>query len=204
MQSYCNGDSTGFSVPSTLIDLAGALPVSSDLNGVHNFSNSSLTPGGSAGVFNYISSSIIPMPAVYKTGIQVGSALRWHIRMSKTAVGTGAFIVGIYMGTNGTIADTKEVSQTIGTATAALDDMDIDVLVTFTSTTAFYWSIAVMHSAATAVGFGCAIGSMAFSGTVTGLTTTTANLKFGVAYSNTTGTAVITVPLVHAEAFGIS
>ena len=202
-QTICNGDGTVITVPSTCSDLNGYMPVTCDLNGLHNFSTSSLTPGGSAGVFNYIAPSTLTMPATYKAGIVAGTALRWHIHMSKTAAGTGAFVIGIYMGTNGTTADTKEVSQSIGTATAALDDLDLDVLVVFTSTTAFYWAIAARHSAATAVGFGCATGTQAFSGTVSGLTTTTPSLKFGIAYSNTTGTAVITVPLVEAEALGV-
>ena len=41
-------------------------------------------------------------------------------------------------------------------------------------------------------------------GTLSGLTTTTASLIFGVGYSNTTGTAVITVPLVTAVAYGVN
>jgi hypothetical protein len=180
------------------------VPVINDLNGIHGFSASSLTPGGSAGVFNYITSSKLTMPAAYKTGIATGTTLRWTIKMSKTAAGTGSFIVGIYMGTNGTTADTKEVSQSIGTATAALDDLDLEVLVNFTSTTAFYWSISCLHSAASATGFGVATGSASFSGTVSGLTTTTGSLIFGIAYSNTTGTAVITVPLVDAQAFTVN
>jgi hypothetical protein len=203
-QTINNGDATSVAVPRTHADLTGAIPITSDVNGLHNFSTSSLTPGGSAGVFNYIAPSTLTMPAVYTAPIAAGTTLRWHIRMSKTAAGTGSFIVGIYMGTAGSISDTKEVSQSIGTATAAVDDVDLDIIAVFTSTTAFYWSIAATHSAAAGVGFGLAIGSQAFSGTVTGLTTTTASLKFGIAYSNTTGTAVITVPLVQAEALGVS
>lgn len=184
--------------------LTGAVPAASDVNGLHNFSSSSLTPGGAAGTYYYLSPSTLTMPATYTTPIAAGTVLKWQVYMSKTAAGTGAFNIGIYMGTNGTTADTREVTQSVGTATAALDDLTLEIIVAFTSTTAFYWSITTLHSAASAVGFGCTIGSQKFSGTVTGLTTTTASLKFGIGYSNTTGTAVITVPFVQAEALGVS
>ena len=181
-----------------------AIPSANDLNGLHNFSTSSLTPGGAAGTYYYISPSALTMPASYKTGIVAGTTMQWHICMSKTAAGTGAFNIRLYYGTLGTTGDNTLATQSVGTATAALDDMDLDIILVFTSATAAYWSITVLHSAATAVGFGCAIGSQSFSGTLSGLTTTTASLKFGVGYSNTTGTAVITIPLVQAEALGVS
>lgn len=184
--------------------LANPIPATSDQNGTHNFSTSLLTPGGNAGTYYYIAPSALTMPATYLTGIGVGTTFRWYIRMSKTAAGSGAFNIRLYYGTNGSISDTTLATQSVGTATAALDDMDLEITLTFTSTTAAYWSITAAHSAATATGFGPAIGSQGFSGTLTGLTTTTGSLKFGVGYSNTTGTAVITIPQVQAEALGVS
>ena len=179
------------------------VPPTSDYNGIHSFSTSSAQPGGNAGAYYYIPGSALTMPATYQKGIIAGTTMRWFVRMSKTAAGTGAFNVGIYMGTNGSISDTREVTQSIGIATAALDDLLLIVVLTFTSTTAAYWSIGVSHSAATATGFGCATGSSNFSGTLSGLTTTTGGLVFGLGYSNTTGTAVITIPMVHSEALGV-
>ena len=124
--------------------------------------------------------------------------------MSKTAAGSGAFNIKLYYGVNGSIADTAMVTQPIGTATAAADDLKLDILLVFTSSSAAYWSMVVSHSAATATGFGPAIGSQTFSGTLTGLTTTTASLIFGVGYSNTTATALITIPMTHAVAIGVN
>ena len=185
--------------------LANSIPVASDLNGIHNFSEQSLTPGGNAGTYYYIAPSALTMPATYKTGIAAGTVMRWYIRMSKSAAGTGAFNIRLYYGTSGSISDTTLATQSVGTATAALDDMDLEITLTFTG--AFgtaYWSITAAHSAATGVGFGLAIGSQGFSGTLSGLTTSTGSLIFGVGYSNTTGTAVITIPQVQAEALGVN
>jgi hypothetical protein len=181
------------------------IPAGTDPNGgIHNFSSSSLTPGGAAGTYYYLAPSALTMPATYSTAIGAGTTMTWHIVMSKTAAGTAAFNVRLYYGTNGSTSDTTLATQSVGTATAALDDMTLDAVLTFTSATAGYWSVSCLHSAATAVGFGCAIGSQSFSGTLSGLTTTTASLIFGVGYSNTTGTAVITVPLVEAAAYGVN
>jgi hypothetical protein len=55
--------------------------------------------------------------------------MRWRVSMTKTAAGTGAFDIIILMGTAGTIGgDTKEVTQSIGTQTAAVDNMTVDVV----------------------------------------------------------------------------
>ena len=160
--------------------LANSIPAASDLNGIHNFSTSSLTPGGNAGTYYYIAPSALTMPAAYKTGIGAGTVMRWYIRMSKSVAGTAAFNIRLYYGTNGSISDTTLATQSIGTATAALDDMDLLITLTFTSASAAYWSITAAHSAASGVGFGCAIGSQGFSGTLSGLTTSTGSLIFGV------------------------
>lgn len=184
--------------------LTGTVPVARDRNGIHNFNSSSLVLGGAAGTYYYITNSDLDMPASYTTAIGAGTVMRWKIKMSKTAAGTGAFNIRGYYGTAGTTSDTTLFTQSVGTATAALDDLDLEIMLSFTSTTAAYWTISTLHSAATAVGFGCAIGSQLFSGTLSGLTTTTASLKFGIGYSNTTGTAVITTNLVNARAFGVN
>ena len=89
--------------------------------------------------------------------------------------------------------------------TAAVDDMIVDVTVTFTSTSAFYWSICPLNKAVTATGFGVATGATAFtSGTVSGLTTTTASLIFGLGFQSTTGTPTVVIPMVEAHAEGVN
>lgn len=158
-----------------------------------------------AGTFYYIAGANINLPAVPLTGIVVGSTIRWRIVLNKTAAGTGTFVIAVHMGTLGTISDTKVVSQSIGTQTAAVDTVAIDVMLTFTAvgngTATFYWTICPAQKAATATGFGVVTGaSGVFSGTVSALNSTTASLKFGLSFSSTTGTPTITVPLAEAEA----
>lgn len=205
----CTFTDSGIPIASNKISLtssvSGTIPKTSDPNAaIHDYSTSSLTPGGGAGTYYYIAPSALTMPASYTTAIGSGTTMKWRFEMSKTAAGTAAFNIRFYYGTNGSISDTTLATQSLGTATAALDDMTCAALLAFTSTTAAYWTIACQHSAATATGFGLAIGTQQFSGTLTGLTTTTASLIFGIGYSNTTGTAVITVPLVEAEAYGVN
>jgi hypothetical protein len=145
------------------------------------------------------------MPASYTTAIGAGTTLKWRVAMTKTNAGTVAFDIIIYMGTNGTTADTAEVTQSVGVQTAAIDDMIVDVTVTFTSTTVFYWSICPLNKAVTATGFGVATGAAAFtSGTVSGLTTTTASLIFGLGFQSTTGTPTVVIPMVEAHAEGVN
>lgn len=184
--------------------LTGAVPSTVDKNGIHNFNTSSLVLGGSAGTFFYLTNSNLSMPASYTTAIGAGTTFRWTIAMSKTAAGTGAFNIRAYMGTNGTTADATLFTQSVGTATAALDDLRLEIMINFTSSTAAYWTITAWHTAVTATGFGVATGTALFSGTLSGLTTTTASLKFGIGYSNTTGTAVITTNFVEALAYGVN
>lgn len=149
----------------------------------------------------YITGSNIAVPTNYA----VGTRFRWTVAMAKTAAGTGTFQIRIYRGTNGTTADTADVTQTIGTQTAAVDSMtlDVEVVVTTTGATgAYYWSIIPTSKAVTATGFGVATGSSGqFSGAVSSVALNTASLKFGLSFIATTGTPTITVPLVRASAY---
>jgi hypothetical protein len=117
--------------------------------------------------------------------------------MTKTAAGTGTFQFRIYRGTNGTTADTADVTQTIGTQTAVVDTMWVLVTINITvtgGTGSYFWTIAPFNKAATATGFGVPIGTTGvFSGTVAGVALNTANLKFGIAFIATTGTPTVRV-----------
>ena len=128
--------------------------------------------------------------------------------MTKTAAGTGTFQIVIYRGTNGTTADTADVSQSIGTQTAAVDSMTVDIAVQVTATGAtgsYRWAIIPQNKAITATGFGVATGAGGFfSGQVTGVAMNTTSLKFGLGFIATTGTPTIVVPLVNAWTQNIS
>lgn len=149
----------------------------------------------------YITGSSLTFP----TNLAVGSRFRWTVAMAKTAAGTGTFQIRIYRGTNGTTADTADVTQSIGTQTAVVDNMMLDVEIVVTTaggTGAYYWSIIPTNKAITATGFGVATGPTGqFSGTVSSVALNTANLKFGLSFIATTGTPTITVPLVRAQAY---
>jgi hypothetical protein len=152
-----------------------------------------------AGTTYYVTSSNLLVPG---TSLRIGSSANWTTSMTKTNVGTGTFSIKIFLGTNGTIADTAIVTQSIGTQTAAVDNMLLYVQVTFTAvgagTGSLFWSITPMNKAVTATGFGCATGTL-FNGTVSALTTTTSGLILGLGFVGQTGTPTVTVPLVKSE-----
>lgn len=155
----------------------------------------------------YITKSNLLLPTTFRVPMQVGTRFVWRVGMTKTAAGTGAFAISIYRGTNGTTADTQDVLQTIGTQTAAVDNMMVDVEVTVTATGAsgsYYWSICPANKAITATGFGVATGAGAFfSGTVSAVALDTASLQFGLGFKATTGTPTIVIPFVNALAFNV-
>lgn len=185
--------------------LTGAVPAAADRNGIHNHNTSAQSQVTVANTFYYIAGSALTMPAAYTTAIGAGTTLKWRVALTKTAAGTVAFDIVIYMGLNGTTADSAKVTQSVGVQTAAVDDMIVDVMVVFTSSTAFYWTICPINKAVTATGFGVATGAGAFtSGTVSGLTTTTGSLIFGLGFNSTTGTPTVVIPMVEAHAEGVN
>lgn len=170
--------------------------------------NSALqTQATTAGTSYYITNSTLTVPATPVTGIAVGTRFVWRVAMMKTAAGTGAFSIIIYRGTNGSTSDTADVTQSIGTQTAAVDNMVVDVEVVVTATGAtgsYWWSIVPVNKAVTATGFGVATGTSAFpSGTKSSVALNTASLKFGLGFSGATGTPTITIPFVQANAYNL-
>ena len=173
-------------------------------NGLSNFNTAAQSTGQLvAATPVYITNSNVNLPATPVNGIVVGSAIRWHIVMTKNPNGTGATSVLLYMGTNGSTADTPEVTQAFGAATASVDTLILDITIVFTSATAFYWSICPQHSAATATGFGVVNGTQ-YSGTVTGLTVP-ASAIFGVGIEAAAGGTMptYTIQQVQARAYNL-
>lgn len=155
----------------------------------------------------YITSSNLALPASLKTGMIVGSRYTWRVHLDKTAAGTGTFQIIIYRGTNGSTADTADLTQTLGTQTAVVDNLVLDVSVVVATTGAtgsYFWSICALQRAATATGFGIATGTTGlFTGTVSSVALNTTSLVFGLGFKSTTGTPTISVPLVLAQAFNL-
>lgn len=151
-----------------------------------------------AGTYYYITGSALTMPASSKTngGMSTNTTMQWQFHMQKTAAGTAGTTIRIYRGTNGSTADTADVTQSIGVATAAVDHAIITVTLKVTATGAtgsYTWGIAVFHKAASAAGFGTTDATPFWSGTVSSVAMNTASLKFGLGFMNTTGTPTIQV-----------
>ena len=186
--------------------LCGTIPAAALPNGIWDFNQAAQSQVVVSGTEYYITNSNLNMPATYLTPIAAGTTLKWHVAMTKTPAGTGTFQILFKDGTNGSTADTTDATVTIGTQTAAVDDLDFDLVITFTSATAYYYSLAPHQAGPSAAGFGLVYPATAaqFSGTVTGLTTTTASNKYGLSFKATTGTPTIVVNQVQAEALGVN
>jgi len=173
-----------------------AIPAANVPGGITTVRSALFTQSMAAGTYYYVPDSALTMPATSKTGggMTTSTTMRWQFMMRKTAAGTGAFNVRIYRGTNGTTADTADVTQSIGTATAAVDiaTVFINLKVTATGGTGSYtWGISVQHRAATAAGFGTTDATPFWEGTVSGVAMNTASLRFGIGLMGTTGTTAL-------------
>lgn len=172
-------------------------------NGLNNANQATQSQVVVAGTAYYITRSNLTLPATLKAGMVVGSMYTWRIAMTKTGAGTGAFNIIIYRGTNGTTADVADVTQSIGTQTAVVDNMVVDINVVITATGAtgsYFWNIVPVNKAVTATGFGVATGTTAFrSGTVAGVALNTSSLIFGIGFSCAVGTPTIAIPMVQAN-----
>lgn len=193
---------TGTGIPNAAIQQAG----------INNFNHALQSQTVVSGTAYYVTNSGLTMPASALNGMTANkTAFVWNIAMAKTAAGTGTFQVVLYRGTNGTTSDTADVTQTIGTQTAVIDELllNIQLVVTTTGATGgYYWSIIPDNRAsvpATAAGFGVpGTASNAYlNGTVSAVAMNTASLIFGIGFIATTGTPTITVPMVQAFAFNM-
>lgn len=178
----------------------------SNPSSIFNFSTAAQSQVVVSATEYYLTNSNLNMPAVYTTPIAAGTTMSWRFAINKTAAGTGTFQILLKKGTNGSTADTALVTQTIGTQSAAADNGECDVTLTWTSATAAYWTITFRQSAATATGFGLAYPAVAadFNGTISGQTTTTASDKYGLSVVFTTGTPTFIVTEMQARAFGVN
>ena len=189
--------------------MTNAIPAANIPNGISNSTTAIFTQSMGAGTFYYVTGSALTMPASSKTGggMTTSTSMQWNFMMSKTAAGTAAFQVCIYRGTNGSTSDTKDVAQTIGTATAAVDIAQVIVTLKVTGTGAtgsYTWGIAVMHKAATATGFGVTDATPFFTGTVSSVAMNTASLKFGIGLMGTTGTTALVLSGMMAQCNGMT
>lgn len=176
-------------------------------NGIRTSNSAEQSQVVVSGTNYYITNSGLTMPAAAKAGMVVGTKFVWRLAMTKTAAGTGIFQISIYRGTNGSTSDTQDVLQTLGTQTAVVDSMVVDVTLYVTTTGAsgaYFWTITPVNKAITATGFGIATGTTGyFSGTVSGVAMNTASLIFGLGFKSTTGTPTIRVVSVEAQAYNM-
>lgn len=96
--------------------------------GIGAFVNNSAAPSSAqapvAATRTYITGSQLPIPSI---GLQVGTVLRWHFDITKTAAGSATSTFDIAFGTAGTTADTAQVSFTKPAGTGAADEGWIDI-----------------------------------------------------------------------------
>lgn len=186
----------------------GGIPNNEIPNGITNGNTGEQSQTVVSATNYYITNSGITLPNPLKAGMVVGTKFVWRIWMSKTGAGTGVFQISIYRGTNGSTSDTQDVLQTIGTQTAAVDSMLVDITLTVTTTGgtgAYFWTMCPLNKAVTATGFGVATGTTGlFSGTVSSVAMNTASLIFGIGFKSTTGTPTIRIVQVQAQAINIS
>jgi len=187
---------TGTGVPNAAIQQAG----------INNFNHAAQSQVVVSGTAYYVTNSGLTMPASALTGMAANkTTFVWNVTFLKTAAGTGTFQVVIYRGTNGTTADTADVTQTIGTQTAAIDTVNVQVQLTVTTTGAsgaYYWGMNAVNRAGTAAGFTIPV-TATWNGTVSSVAMNTASLIFGLGFISTTGTPTITVPQVQAFAYNM-
>lgn len=172
-----------------------------------NAAAQSLTP--TAATPFYLTSSNLNIPNPIAVGPQIGTELEWDFTLQKAANGTGNVSVILYRGANASTADTADVTQIINPVapTAAVDTVNIRVKLVFTAVGAsgsYFWSIVVVsHTQTNAVGWSApGITTVPFTGTVSGVNTLTAGVKYGIGVVLAAGGTlpVVTVPWVRAEA----
>lgn len=196
---------TGTGVPNAAIQQAA----------INNFNHALQSQVTVAGTPYYVTNSGLAMPASPLTGMVANkTAFVWNIMLTKNAAGTGTFQIVLYRGTNGSTSDTADVTQTLGTQTAVIDEMVLNIQLVVTTTGSsggYYWTIIPDNRAsvpATPAGFGVpGTGSDAyFNGSVSSVAMNTAGLVFGIGFiANTGGTLpTVTVPLCQAFAYNMN
>lgn len=222
-----NGGTNATTAATGLANLAASgIPNTLLPDGVLNANSAIQSQLATGGTSYYITNSQLALPATYLQGmtapsgsggtVKCGTTFQWRVCLTKTTgVATlGTFSLIIYRGTNGTTADTADVTNVVGTQTAAVDTMIVDVKVTVlttggASTGSYFWVIMYnSHSAASAAGFGLGALPAVSNGTVgpsAGVVLNTASLKFGLGFLCATGGTppTYTVPMVQAQAFNI-
>ena len=174
--------------------LAGTIVASSGIpkteipNSIFSINTADQLQTAVSGTYYYVTSSALAVPASPKVGIIVGTTFTWDIFMTKSATTpNGAFTFCIYRGVNGSTGDTRDVGQSFGTQTNAVDSMWLRVTLRVTTTGAtggYSWTMTPFTKG---VSFGSAVGTSGmFSGNVSSVNLTTASLKFGLAFMSTT------------------
>lgn len=185
-----------------------AIPAANDVHGIVTGATALQSQVVVSGTAYYITGSAITMPATSKTngGMSTNTRMRWVVGLTKTAAGTGSFQIRFYRGTNGSTADTADATVSLGTQTAAIDSMLLNVTLVVTATGgtgSYFYAITPINKAASAAGFGVTSGAT-FTGTVASVAMNTASLRFGLGFIATTGTPTITTFVHEAYAWNMS
>lgn len=150
----------------------------------------------------YLTGSAIKVPGA---GLHAGAQFIWRFVMTKTASGTATPSFIVKYGTNGTTADTSEITFTGPAETAAVDTAYVTINVTVRSVSAtgtWVGSVLMLHNNS-ASGFISALPNMFVAQSVTGtFNDTTSGAIVGLTV--TAGTSnTFTIQQVQAEALGL-
>jgi len=169
-------------------------------NGITNFNTTAYSAQPTAGTAVYIPGSALALPSTLLTGVTANkTTFIWDVAINKNANGTGTFSLVFYRGPNGTTADTVDATVSLGTQTAVADNMTVEVQVTFTGASAYYYSIVTTHVAPSATGFGMTTGSSShFSGTV-GSASLAAGQIMGLGFISGTGGTQPTITIAQVQ-----
>jgi len=163
----------------------------------NNFSATPQTP--TAATRTYLAGSGLTITAGQ---LQVGTILRWHLNMTKTAAGTASSTFDVAFGTAGTTSDTAQVSFTKPAGTAAVDEgwVDIECVVkTNSASGVVVGEFRMIHNLSAT---GHATIPCVVVNTVSGTFNTTTPTKIGLCI--TTGASdAITINQVSAEAVNL-
>lgn len=104
------------------VDLLPAILGATGQSFINNSSTATQTPV--AATRTYIAGSQLTVPA---GGLKIGTVLRWHFDLTKTAAGSATSTIDIAFGTTGTTTDTARVSFTKPAGTGAADEGWVDI-----------------------------------------------------------------------------
>jgi hypothetical protein len=171
------------------------------VNCISPFNSSTADQSPGAGATTYLTGSNLTIPG---GGLHAGTQFIWHLSATKTAAGTAACSFLVKYGTNGSTADTTEITLAGPTNTAAIDTGQFTIILTVRSVNAatgtWTGNLSLTHSLAT-TGLSNT-GSFAATSTSASFNDTVAGSIIGLAFTSGAAEAY-TFQQVQVNALGL-